>query len=42
MATPVAYRSSQARGQIEAAAEGYTTATATLDPSHICNLRQSL
>ena len=27
MATPVAYGSSQTRGQIEAAAEGYATAT---------------
>jgi len=31
MAAPVAYGSSQARGQIRAAAEAYTTATVTLD-----------
>ena len=36
MATPVAYGRSQARGQIRAAAEAYTTAMAPLDPSHIC------
>ena len=36
--TPVAYGSFQARGQIGAAAEACTTATTTLDPSHICDL----
>ena len=41
-ATPVAYGSSQARGQIGAAAEAYVTVTATLDPSCICNLHHSL
>ena len=39
--TPVAYRSSQAKGQIGAAAEAYTTATEVQDPSHICDLCQS-
>ena len=38
MALPVAYGSSQARGQIRAGAEAQATATATSDPSHICNL----
>ena len=38
MATPEAYGSSQARGQIGAAAVAYATATAILDPSHICDL----
>ena len=42
MATPVSYGSSQARGQIRAVAEAYTTAMATLDLSHICNLCFSL
>ena len=32
-----AYGSSQATGQITAATEAYTTATATPDPSRICN-----
>ena len=41
MATPAAYASSQARIQIRAAAEAYTTATATQNPSHICNLLYS-
>ena len=36
IAGPVAYGSSWARGWIRAVAEAYTTAT--LDPSHICNL----
>ena len=40
--TPVANRSSQARGQIRAAAETYTTATAMQDPSRICDLHHSL
>ena len=35
-AAPMAFRSSQARGRIEAAAEAYTTATAMPYPSHIC------
>ena len=34
--------SSQARGQIGAAAEVYATAMATLDLSHICDLHCSL
>ena len=42
MATPEAYGSSQARGQIGAAAVAYATATAILDPSHICDLWHSL
>ena len=42
MATPVAYGSSQARGQIRAAAEVYITAMPTLDPSCICSLLHSL
>ena len=37
-ATPTAYGSSQARGQIGAVALAYTTATATPDPSLICDL----
>ena len=37
-ATLAAYGSSQAGAQIRAAAEVYTTATATLDPSLICDL----
>ena len=41
-ATPVANGSSWARGCIGAAAEAYTTATATPDQSHICNLHLSL
>ena len=42
MAAPAAYGSSQARSQIRAVAEAYATATATPDPSRICNLRHSL
>ena len=42
MAAPAAYGSTQARGQIGAAAGAYTTATATLDLSHICDLCPSL
>ena len=42
MTTLAAHGSSQARGWIGAAAEAYATATATLDPSHICNLHRSL
>ena len=40
MATPVAYESSWAEGQIGAVAKGYATATATatLDLSSICAL----
>ena len=38
MATLAAYGSSQARDQIRAAATAYTTATATSDLSHICDL----
>ena len=41
MATPVAYGSSQARDRFGAAAVVCATATATLDPSHICDLRCS-
>ena len=37
-AAPVSYASSQARGQIKAAAEAYTAAIAMPDQSHICNL----
>ena len=37
-ATSAAYGSSQARGQIGAAAQAYTTATEMPDPRHICNL----
>ena len=36
MTTPGAYGSSQAMGQIGAAAATYTTVTATSDLSHIC------
>ena len=36
-----AYESSQARGQIGAAAEAYTTATAKPAPGHICDLCRS-
>ena len=38
----MAYRSSQARGQIRAAAEVYATALAVLDPSRISDLCLSL
>ena len=38
-AVPTAYGSSQARGQIRAMAVAYTTATATWDPIHVCNLQ---
>ena len=38
----MAYGISQARNQIGAVAEAYTTATAMPDPSHICNLCCSL
>ena len=37
----MAYRISQARGQIGATAAAYTTATATWDPSHIWDLHHS-
>ena len=40
-AAPVAYGSSQARGRIGAVAPAYTTATATPDPSCVCNLHHS-
>ena len=36
-AVPAAYGSYWSRGQIRAAAEAYTTATAVLDPSCICD-----
>ena len=42
MATPATYASSQARGQIGAAAEVYTTVTAPRSPSPICDLHHSL
>ena len=42
MAAPATYGSYQARGQIRAAAEAYTTATAMQDLSHICDLHHSL
>ena len=42
MATPSAYGSSWARGQIGAAAKAYATATATPDLSCICDLHHSL
>ena len=35
------YGSSQARGLIEAVAATYATATATWDPSHVCDLHHS-
>jgi len=38
MATTAAYGSSQASGQIAAAAAAYATAIATLGPRHICDL----
>ena len=41
-ATPVAYGSFRASGQIRAAVQTYPTATATLDPSSIFDLRCSL
>ena len=41
-ATPVAYGSSQARGQIGTAPWAYTTTTATRDPSRIWELCHSL
>ena len=40
-AAPVAYESSLARSWIGAAVETYTTATATPDPSCICDLHHS-
>jgi len=42
LAASVAYRSSQAKGRIGAAAMTYSTATATPDSSHICDLCRSL
>ena len=42
MAAPASGGSSQARGGIGASTEAYTTARATQDPSHICNLCHSL
>ena len=38
IAIPVAYGSSQAKGQVQAAAGAYTIATTTQDLSCICNL----
>ena len=40
-AAPMAYGGSQARGRTRAVATVYTTATATLDRTHICNLHHS-
>ena len=40
-ATPAAYGGSQARDQIGAVPRAYTTATATWDPSRVCNLHHS-
>ena len=40
-ATPVAYGSSWARGQIRAAAAGLCHSTAMPDPSHLCDLQHS-
>ena len=42
MAIPLAYRSSQARGQIRAVAASHGTAMATPDLSSICDLHHSL
>ena len=40
-ATPVAYGSSQARGELELQLIAYSTATATWDPSHVGDLHHS-
>ena len=40
-AAPTAYGGSQARGLIRASAAGLRTATATPDPSHLCDLHHS-
>ena len=40
-ATPIAYESSQARGQIRIAAAGWITAKVTQDLSHVCKLHHS-
>ena len=40
-AVPPVHGGSQARGPIGATAAGYTTATATWDLSHICDLHHS-
>ena len=40
-AAPSTYGGSQARGQIRAVVAGLTTAIATPDPSHICDLYHS-
>ena len=40
-ATPAAYRSSQARGQIELQLQIYNTAIAMSDPTQVCDLHQS-
>ena len=40
-AAPAAYGGSQARGLIRAVAAGLRTATATPDPSHVCDLHHS-
>ena len=41
MVTPAAYGSSQAKVELELKLPAYTTATATLDPSHIFELYHS-
>ena len=41
MAAPTAYGSSQARGESELHLPAYATATATRDPSCVCDLHQS-
>ena len=42
IATSAAYKTSQIRGQIGAAAEAYATATVTRNPGNICDLHRSL
>ena len=41
-ATPVTYGSSRAKGQVQPQLLAYSTAAATPDPSHICNLCDTL
>ena len=40
-AAPAAYGGSQVRGRIRPVAAGYARATATRDPSRVCNLHHS-
>ena len=40
-AAPIAYRDSQARGQIGATGAPHATAIVTQDPSHVCDLHHS-